>query len=128
FTFNEGVNGGPHFGPAEWNGDAIVCGESRGKLYRTRLAKTPDGYVGQNQMLACLSLLTVDSCVSPQGDLLISCHTGPPDWGTGPAGEGRLFKVRYARKDVPQITAAWAAAPDEFRIAFDKPLQTADWA
>ena len=41
--FNEPVNGGPTFGPAFWSGDAIVSGESRGKLYRTKLAKTPAG-------------------------------------------------------------------------------------
>jgi glucose/arabinose dehydrogenase len=41
--FNESVNGGPTFGPDFWAGDAIVCGESRGKLYRTKLVKTPHG-------------------------------------------------------------------------------------
>src|SRR4030095_7049644 len=56
------------------------------------------------------------------------CHSGPPDWGTGPAGEGKLFKVRYARNDVPQVAHAWANAPDEFRIACDRLLEPADWA
>ncbi len=126
--FNESVNGGPVFGPASWAGDAIVCGESRGKLYRTRLVKTDQGYVGQNQIIACLGLLTVDSCVTPQGDLLVACHSGPPDWGTGPAGEGKLFKIRYAKRDVPQPVFAWASAPDEFRVAFDRPLDPAEWA
>ena len=98
-VFNDGVNGGPHFGPAHWAGDALVCGESRGKLWRTKLAKTPLGYVAQNHLIACLSLLTVDACVTPQGDLVVACHSGPPDWGTGPAGEGRLFKIRYDRQD-----------------------------
>jgi putative heme-binding domain-containing protein len=127
-VFNEGVNGGPAFGPASWVGDALVCGESRGKLYRTKLAKTPQGYVAQNHLIACLGLLTVDTCVSPQADLLIACHSGPPDWGTGPVGEGRIFKVRHARKEIPQPVHAWAAARDEFRIAFDRPLQPDEWA
>ncbi|MHA3771017.1 ThuA domain-containing protein [Verrucomicrobiota bacterium sgz303538] len=126
-VFNEGVNGGPAFGPAHWQGDALVCGESRGKLYRTKLVKTVEGYVAQNQLIACLSMLTVDTCVSPQGDLLVACHSGPPDWGTGPAGEGKLFKVRYSGKQTPQPVWAWAAGPDEFRIAFDRPLKTEDW-
>lgn len=127
-VFNEGVNGGPSFGPAHWEGDALVCGEARGKLWRTRLAKTPLGYVAQNHLIACLSLLTVDACVSPQGDLVVACHSGPPDWGTGPAGEGRVFKIRYTGRSLPQPVQAWAAAPDEFRIAFDRPLEPADWA
>src|SRR6185503_6811126 len=127
-VFNEAVNGGPHFGPAHWEGDALVCGESRGKIWRTKLAKTPLGYVAQNHLIACLSLLTVDACVSPQGDLVVACHSGPPDWGTGPAGEGRIFKIRYTGRALPQPVLAWAAAPDEFRIAFDRPLDPADWA
>lgn len=127
-VFNESVNGGPVFGPDSWAGDAIVCGESRGKLYRTRLVRTPAGYVAQNHLIACLSLLTVDACVSPAGDLVVACHSGPPDWGTGPTGTGRLFRIRYADRDVPQPVMAWAAAPDEFRIAFDRPLNPQDWA
>jgi putative heme-binding domain-containing protein len=127
-VFNDGVNGGPHFGPAHWEGDALICGESRGKLYRTKLAKTPLGYVAQNHLIACLSLLTVDACVSPQGDLIVACHSGPPDWGTGPAGEGRIFKIRYTGRSLPQPVQAWASAPDEFRIAFDRALDPADWA
>ncbi len=127
-VFNEPVNGGPVFGPAAWKGDALICGESRGKLYRTRLVKTDAGYVAQNQIIACLGMLTVDACVSPRGDLIVACHTGPPDWGTGPAGEGRLFRIRHVGRETPQPVLAWAAAPDEFRVAFDRPLQPAEWA
>jgi putative heme-binding domain-containing protein len=126
--FNEGVNGGPSFGPASWSGDALLCGESRGKLYRTKLVKTAQGYVAQNHLIACLGMLLVDACVSPQGDLLLACHSGPPDWGTGPAGAGKIFRLRHAARETPQPVLAWAAAPDEFRIAFDRPLKDADWA
>jgi putative heme-binding domain-containing protein len=126
-VFNEGVNGGPAFGATHWHGDALICGESRGKLYRTKLVKTSEGYIAQNHLFACLTLLTVDTCVTPKGDLLVACHTGPPDWGTGPAGAGKLFKIRYAAPELPQPVWAWAAAPDEFRIAFDKPLSVEDW-
>ncbi len=126
-VFNESVNGGPAFGPAHWAGDVLMCGESRGKLWRTKLAKTPLGYVAENHLLACMNLLLVDACVTPQGDLLVACHSGPPDWGTGPAGEGRLFKISYTGKTLPQPVRAWAAAPDEFHVAFDRPLDPADW-
>lgn len=127
-VFNEGVNGGPAFGPKFWEGDVLMCGESRGKLWRTKLVKTPHGYVAQNHLLACLGMLLVDACVTPQGDLLLACHSGPPDWGTGPAGKGRLFKIRYRNAGTPQPVMAWAAALDEFRIAFDRKLDPADWA
>src|SRR5688500_13028436 len=127
-VFNHGVNGGSHFGPAHWRGDALICGESRGKIWRTKLAKTAMGYVAQNHLIASLTMLVVDSCVTPDGDLLVACHSGPPDWGTGPAGEGKLFKIRYTGKSAPQPVTAWAAAADEFRVAFDRELDPVDWA
>ncbi|HUF60686.1 MAG TPA: hypothetical protein VMN36_01305 [Verrucomicrobiales bacterium] len=127
-VFNEGVNGGPAFGPKHWHGDAIVCGQSRGKLWRTKLVSSEEGYVARSQLIACLNLLTVDSCVTPRGDLLVACHSGPPDWGTGPAGQGRLFLIRWVQTDLPQPVLTWAAAPDEFRIAFDRPLDPEHWA
>jgi putative heme-binding domain-containing protein len=120
--FNEPVNGGPVFGPASWAGDALVCGESRGKLYRTKLVKTENGYIAQNHLLACLNMLTVDACVSPKGDLVVAVHSGPPDWGTGPLGKGKLYKITYRHKEAPQPVLAWAAGPREVRIAFDRPL------
>ncbi len=126
--FNEGVNGGPAFGPKHWHGDALVCGESRGKLWRTKLVPSEEGYVAQSQLIACLNLLAVDSCVTPRGDLLVACHSGPPDWGTGPAGQGHLLLIRRVKRDLPQPVLAWAAAPDEFRIAFDRPLDPEHWA
>jgi putative heme-binding domain-containing protein len=121
-NFNHSVNGGPTFGPESWAGDAIICGESRGKLYRTRLAKTHAGYIGQTQLFASLNMLTVDACVSPHGDLIVACHSGPPDWGTGPSGKGRLYKISYADRDHPQPVGIWAAGPQEVRIVFDRPL------
>jgi putative heme-binding domain-containing protein len=111
------------FGPAWWAGDALVAGYSRGKLWRTRLIKTAAGYVAQNQLMACLSALTVDACVSPRGDLVVSTHSGQPDWGSGPNGQGKLYQVRYAAKAAPQPVLAWSASPSEIRIAFDPPLE-----
>ncbi len=121
-VFNESVNGGPSFGPASWRGQAIVAGESRGKIWRTQLIPTDAGYVAAATLIACLQLLTVDVCVSPRGDLLVACHSGPPDWGTGPTGMGRLFRIRYVAADQPQPTLAWSEGSRELRVAFDRPV------
>jgi hypothetical protein len=67
-------------------------------------------------------MLTTDVAISPKSDLYVSCHSGPPDWGTGPQGEGKLFKISYTDPSAPQPIAAWAAGPMEVRVAFDKPL------
>lgn len=123
--FNEPVNGGPTFGPKHWQGDAIVCGFSRGKIYRTKLVKTRVGYVAQNHLIASLNMMTVDACVSPKGELVVSVHSGGPDWGTGPAGHGKLYKIAYADRDAPQPVHIWAQTPTEVRVAFDRPLDPA---
>ena len=119
FAFNEGA---ATFGPAWWAGDALVTGESRGKLWRTKLVKTPAGYVAQNQLIACLAMLTVDVAVSPRGDLLVACHSGGPDWGTGPQGAGKIFNIAYTAKEAPQPVLAWSASPTELRVTFDRDL------
>ena len=122
--FNEPVAGGKMtFGPQWWRGDAIVAGESRGKIYRTKLVKTPVGYVAQNSLIACLNMLTIDAVPTPDGDLIVACHSGKPDWGTGPKGQGKLFRIRYRDEAAPQPTLAYAASPTETRIVFDRPLQ-----
>jgi putative heme-binding domain-containing protein len=113
------------FGPSHWAGDALVCGYSRGKLWRTKLVKTAAGYVARNQLLACLNALTVDACVSPRGDLVVATHSGQPDWGSGPNGKGKLWQVRYSDTNTPQPVLAWNASPTELRIAFDRPLTPA---
>ncbi|PYK98561.1 MAG: hypothetical protein DME19_12065, partial [Verrucomicrobia bacterium] len=110
------------FGPKWWEGDALVAGESRGKIWRVRLVKTPHGYVGKEFLIARLSLLTLDLAISPKGDLYVCCHSGLPDWGTGPKGDGKFFKISYTDPKAPQPVIAWAAAPSEVRVAFDKPL------
>ncbi|MDQ3622757.1 MAG: PQQ-dependent sugar dehydrogenase, partial [Verrucomicrobiota bacterium] len=115
FAFNEPVNGGPTFGPAWWAGDALVTGESRGKLWRTKLAKTSAGYVAQTHLIASLTMLTVDVALSPRGDLVVACHSGRPDWGTGPEGAGKLFKITHSARDAPQPALAWSSGPGELR-------------
>ncbi len=113
----------PIFGPPSWRGDAFICGESRGKLYRTHLERdTENAYVATNQLIGCLSMLTVDCCISPRGDLIVACHSGGPDWGSGPSGKGRLFQLRYREPTQGQPIAIWAASPFEVHVEFDKPL------
>jgi putative heme-binding domain-containing protein len=124
-NFNEPVNDGPVFGPAWWRGDALVCGYSRGKIYRTQLVKTPAGYVARSALLAVLNRLTVDACVSPIGSLVVATHSGGPDWGSGPKGQGTLYKVDYTDREYSQPVAAWAESPREVRVAFDRPLDPA---
>jgi len=115
-------NGSAGFGPVTWGGNAIVSGESRGKLWRTQIVRSQQGFVAQSQLIACLEKLTVDSCVSPTGDLVVACHSGPPDWGTGPAGIGSLYKIRAERSEVPRPVLAWRNSPGELSIAFDHPI------
>jgi putative heme-binding domain-containing protein len=121
FRFNSG------FGPASWDGDALVTAMSRGKLYRTELAKTPAGYVARNSLAACIGMLAVDCAVSPKGDLVVACQSGAPDWGSGPKGAGKLLKIRLADRAVAQPLFAHAAGPGETAVVFDRPLAAADW-
>jgi putative heme-binding domain-containing protein len=130
--FNEPVGGGTKiFGPDWWRGDAIVSGESRGKIWHTKLVKTPEGYVARNSLIACLRMLTIDATPTPNGDLLVTCHSGKPDWGTGPEGKGKLFLISYTDRAAAQPIAAYAAGPDEFHVVFDRrldPLQITNLA
>ncbi len=126
--FNEPVAGGNKiFGPDWWRGDAFMAGESRGKIWRTKLVKTSAGYVAKNDLIACLAFLTIDAVPTPQGDLLIACHTGAPDWGTGPRGQGKIFKLSYSDASAPQPVLAYAASPTETRVIFDRPIEPAQW-
>ncbi|WP_337176491.1 ThuA domain-containing protein [Paludisphaera sp.] len=121
-VFNELVDGGPTFGPASWAGDALVTGYSRGKLFGTRLSRTPSGYVALNRLLAVMNGLPADACVSPRGDLVVAAHGGLPDWGGGPRGKGRLFKIVYSDREIAQPLMAWPSGPREVRVAFDRPV------
>jgi putative heme-binding domain-containing protein len=122
-NFNEPIKpGGAIFGPKAWAGDALITGESRGKLYRTQLVKTPAGYVARTQLIACLNMLAVDACVSPDGGLVVACHSGGPDWGSGPTGKGKLFKIMFTDAEHPQPVFVWPAGPREVRVEFDRPV------
>jgi putative heme-binding domain-containing protein len=110
------------FGPDWWEGEAIVAGQSRGKIWRVRLNKTPNGYVGKKFLIARLSMLTTDVAISPNGDLYVSCHSGLPDWGTGPNGTGKIFRIRYTNKAAPQWTDVVPVSPTEVRVTFDRAI------
>ena len=123
--FNEPVDGGKAFGPPWWRGDAFVTGYSRGKLFRTKLVDTESGYVAQSQLLAALDMLPCGICVSPRGALLVSVHSGKPDWGSGPTGRGKIYSISYSDTNSPQPVAIWAASPTETHIEFDRALDAA---
>ncbi len=127
FRFNGPAKDRPRFGPEFWAHDAIVTGESRGKLWRTTLAKTAVGYVANNQLFAVVGMLITDCAISPQGDLVICCHSGPPDWGTGPSKNGKLFKIRYVDQAAPQPVLTWALDETKTVIEFDRKLDPAGW-
>ncbi len=121
--FNDGKN---VFGPEWWRGDVIVSGESRGKIWRTKLVKTAAGYIAKTDLIACLSYLTIDAMPTPQGDLLVCCHTGQPDWGTGPQGKGKLFKISYTDKNAPQPVLTYRYCNTDTRAVFDRALTYAE--
>jgi putative heme-binding domain-containing protein len=123
FCFNEPVKkDGPILGPKNWVDDAFVTGESRGKIYRTQLVKTGAGYVARNQLFACLSMLTIDCCVAPDGSLVVACHSGGPDWGSGPTGKGKLYKITYTDREHPQPVLVYPSGRREVRVEFDRPV------
>lgn len=120
--FNEPSAAQGLFGPAWWEGNALVAGFSRGKIWRVTLHKTPAGYVGRETLIASSNMMVADLAISAEGELYVACHSGQPDWGTGPRGAGKLFKITYHDRGAPQPVAAWPAKPGEVFVAFDRPL------
>lgn len=110
------------FGPRAWDGDAFVAGESRARIWRVPLIKTPAGYRGIPQTIARVSMLTMDLAISPRGEMYICTHSGAPDWGTGPHGIGKIFRLRYKDTTAPVPLAAWPTSVTEVRVTFDQPL------
>jgi putative heme-binding domain-containing protein len=121
--FNEPLSdGGRIFGPSWWRGDALVSAMSRGKIYRTKLVRTPAGFIARNEIIAQLQRIIIDQAVAPNGALTVTLHSGKPDWGTGPRGIGELWQIAPVRELPPQPVIAWSENPREIRIAFDRPL------
>lgn len=127
FRFNDALAGGKTFGPPTWAGDAFITGQSRGKLFRSALVKSDAGYVARTEVFACLDTLPVDVALAPSGELLLASHTGRPDWGSGPKGKGRLFKLRYVDRGTPQPVLVGALNPTELRVFFDRPFTADQW-
>lgn len=123
--FNEPRDGRQRFGPPAWEGNALVAGFSRGKVWRVELVKTPAGYVGRPSVLLASSQMVSDLAIAPDGALYLSCHSGEPDWGTGPQGQGTIVRIELARPEAPRPVLAWAAGPLEVRVAFDRPVDEA---
>jgi putative heme-binding domain-containing protein len=73
-------------------------------------------------VIARLNMLTTDVAISPGGDLYVSCHSGAPDWGTGPNGTGKIFKISYIDTKAPQPIAIWPSGAMEVSVAFDQPI------
>jgi putative heme-binding domain-containing protein len=121
-VFNEPNAHQKLFGPSWWEGDAFVCGESRGKIFRVKLVKTPAGYIGKEYVIARLNMLTLDAAISPRGDLYVCCHSGNPDWGTGPQGIGKIYKISYTDPGAPQPMEVFAANATTVRVTFNKPI------
>lgn len=124
--FIEPINGGKSFGPEWWDGDALVAGQARGKIWRTKLVKSDAGYVAHTEIIASLNQLAVDVTLTPRGSLLVATHSGEPDWGTGPEGKGTIFEIYPIEGEpAPQPVMTWSEAPGTFKIAWDRPLDAA---
>jgi hypothetical protein len=63
----------------------------------------------------------------PRGDLVVCCHSEPPDWGAGPAAPDRVFKISFTAPDAPQPVAAWPASETSTVVAFDRPVDATAW-
>lgn len=108
------------FGPKWWEGDVFVAGESRGQIWRAKLAKNGESYTGEYAAIARLQMLITDVAISPEGALYVSCHSGPPDWGTGPNGRGKLFKITYTNPQAPQPVEVTPVSITEVQVKFDR--------
>ncbi len=117
FRFNDGT-----FGPAWWKGDALVTGEARGKIWRTKLVKSAAGYVATTELLACVNQLAVDVTQTLRHSLLVATHSGSPDWGTGPEGKGTILEIYPAESPATQAVATYFESPEKLRVCFDRPL------
>jgi len=123
FAFDEPLRpGGAIFGPSSWRGDVLMAAMSRGRLFRTKLVRTAEGYVARTEPLAQLQSLGIDVALSPQGALVVACHSGKPDWGTGPTGRGAIWRISAVKESVARPLMTWSASPTELRVAFDAPL------
>ena len=102
------------FGPAWWEGDALLAGAARGKIWRVRLVKTAQGYIGREYPIASVNQPVVDLALSPDGALYVSCTNGT---------DGRLFKITYTDRSVPQPALVASFHPRGAIAYFDRELE-----
>ena len=74
-----------------------------------------------------IGLMAVDCAISPQGDLVVCCHSGSPDWGNGPKGEGRIFKISYTGQGRAAARTDLARERNGNRHRLRPAGQSADW-
>ena len=121
-VFNEPSAGQGVFGPGWWQGDALVAGAARGKIWRVRLVKTAHGYIGREYPIASVNQPVADLALSPGGALYMSTTNGLG---------GRLFKITYTDRAVPQPVLAASFHPRGAFAYFDRELDDAatnSWA
>ena len=94
-------------------------------VVRCPLVKTPTGYVGKPVLIATLDMLTIDLCLTPTGDMLVCCHSGPPDWGTGPKGKGRIFKISYTDRPASRASTVVILRPRSASAGRISPVRVA---
>ena len=46
-----------------------------------------------------------------RGDLVVAVHSGLPDWGSGPKGKGKLYKISLRDRDAPAAGARLGLGP-----------------
>jgi putative heme-binding domain-containing protein len=128
FVFNEAAAAAAghaaqgHFGPVWWRDNLFLAGQSRGKIWRVQLVKTEHGYVGVPHLIARAAMLITDLAISPAGHLYLACHSGLPDWGTGPNGKGKIFRIRYNPAEAVEPVMAWRSASNRVEVAFARNL------
>ena len=89
-----------------------------------RYQKSDIGYVAKTQLIACLSMLTIDQCVTRNGDLLVACHSGRARTGEADQrGRGGCSRFGTWIERHPQPVFAWPASETEVRVEFDRPVQ-----
>ena len=101
-TSTSPVDGGPSLRPGVvGRATRSSAGYSRGKLYRTKLVKTrpatwPHG--PDRRPWACCPPTPASRRRATSSS---RAHSGGPDWGSGPDGKGKLYKVSHRDRDPP---------------------------
>ena len=100
-----------------------MTGESRGKLFRTQLVKTAARLRRARTRPSRACRCSPSTAASRRTAIWWSRATAaPPDWGTGPNGKGKLYKISYTDREHPQPVLVYPAGPREVRVEFDRPV------